>query len=238
MTKNQSHFIRFLLFLAGAGIIVLAFFLTKGDVVTDKDAFVWFSISVMYLVLFLPFLVSVISTKNFSSKIPAISLIWFGIPLYIIASVAVIILLAVVHILPLNIAIIIQSILFFIFLIIIYFSYFAVSRVKSVAAEEAVKQQYITQIKSKANVLLLSVNKLTGEYENTQKILKQSMDDIRYIYPVNAGAGDELELNILRSLGSLSQHLDSILSGAHNPMLDKEAVNLQSLVNERKLLRN
>jgi len=228
-----------MLFLAGAGIILLAFFLTKGDKeLTSIDAFVWLSISVMYLVLFLPFLVSVISTKNFSSKIPAISLIWFGIPLYIIASVAIIILLAVVNIIPLNTAIIIQSILFFIFLIIIYFAYFAVSRVNNVAAEEAVKQQYITQIKSKANVLLLSVNKLTGEYENTQKILKQSIDDIRYIYPVNAGAGDELEINILRSLGSLSQFMDSIQSGAFNPMLDKEALNLQSLVNERKLIRN
>ena len=65
MTKGQSQFFRFFLFLLGAGIIALAFYLTTdGDELTDIDKFMWVSISAMYLFLFLPFFFSVIKTNN------------------------------------------------------------------------------------------------------------------------------------------------------------------------------
>jgi len=138
----------------------------------------------------------------------------------------------------LNTAIIIQSILLFLFLVNIYFAYFAVFHVHAVAIEEAGKQQYISQIKSKAQVFRLSVDRLPAEYENSQKILKRTLEDIKYIYPVDNGAGSDLESGILSSLNTLSEIVGNIQSGANSAEIKPEAENLQILVNERKLLRN
>jgi len=240
MTRNQSLLFRTILFIAGAGIIVLAFFLLKGDrELTGKDAFVWTSIGLMYLVFFLPFFFSAIRAGNFSGKIPSLGLVWWlGIPLYIAASAAVIILFVPAQLISLNIAIIIQAVLLFIFLVIVFFAFFASSHVGKVAVEEAVKQQYLNQIKPKAQALLLSVDKFPAQYEKIQKTLKQAIDDIKYIYPVDGGAGDELELRIMQSLKTISELCDGILMRGHSVALETEAEKLLMLVKERKLLRN
>jgi len=237
MTKSQSLFIRVLLFLAGGGIIVLAFFLKTGDrELTRTDAFFWISISLMYLAFFLPFFFSVINIGNFSGKIPALALIWLGIFLYIAASITVIILLLTASVISLTTAVIIQVILLSLFLINIYFAYIAVDHVRAVAAEEADKQQYLTRIKSQAQILLLSIEKF--QPESVQNVLKQALDDIKYIYPVNGGAGSDLEVKILSLLETLSGLADNVGFGANRAVPEPEVVNLQALVNKRKLLRN
>jgi hypothetical protein len=238
MTRSQALFYRILLFLAGAGIIVLTFFLTKGDRELDRtDAFIWASIGLMYLVFFLPFFFSAINIANFSGKIPVLSMVWIGILIYMAVSVVIILLLKITGF-SLNAAIIIQAILLFLFLVDVYFAYFASSHINNVAAEETGKQQYISQIKPKAQVLALSVNGFPAEYEAAQKILKQTLEEIKYIYPVNGSAGSDLEQKILRSLDMISELAGGIRSGAHPVALEGEAVNLQMLVKERKLLRN
>ena len=238
MTKYQALAFRFILFLAGIGIIILAFFLINGDKEPGSfDIFIWASIGIMYVVFFVPFFFSAVNIGNFSAKIPSISMVWTGIIVYIAASIMVIYQLLKGTI-SLNIAIIIQAVLFFIYMINVYFAYFANSHVKNVAEEEDDIKFYITKIKTKAGVLLLSVNRLPGEYEKTQKILKQSIDEIRYISPVNNDMGSELETGILGSLNSISEIIDAILGGAQNPSLESAAINLQQLVKERKLLRN
>jgi len=232
MTKGQSLFFRVLLFLAGAGIIVLAFFLKTGDrELTRTDSFFWISIGLMYLFFFLPFFFSVINIGNFSGKIPALAMVWLGIFLYIAVSITVIILLLTAHI-SLTTAVIIQAVLVSLFVVNVYFAYVAVDHVRAVAAEEADKQQFLAHIKSKARVLQLSIEKF--QPENVQKILRQALDDIKYIYPANAGS--DLELKILGSLDTLSELAGG--SGTNPAAQEKEAGKLQALVNERKLLRN
>ena len=239
MTKTQSLSFRALLFVAGACIIVLAFFLFKGDRELDRiDVFIWVSIGVMYLIFFIPFFFSAINIGNFSGKIPALGTVWLGILLYIGVSVAVIILLVTAQLISLNIAIIIQAVLLFIFLVIVYFVCFASSYAGKVAAEEAGKQQYLKQIKPKAQALLLSVDKLPAQYEKTQKTLKQAIDDIKYIYPVDSDAGDDLELRIMQSLNNVLELCGGISAGGHPVSPETEAEKLLMLVKERKLLRN
>jgi len=238
MTKYQALVLRFFLFLAGIGVVLLAFFLTnRGKEIGANVTFTWISIGVMYIVFFLPFFFSSINIGNFSVKIPSISMVWTGILLYIAASITVIVLLS-KAVIALNTAIIIQAILFFIYLINIYFSYFASSHAGKVAEEEDDKKYYLNKIKSKAGVVLLSVNKLSGGNENAQKILRQSIDDIKYIYPVNNDMGSDVEAGILRSLNAIAEIMANVQSGADNTSLESAAINLQSLVNERKLLRN
>jgi len=237
MTKTQSLAFRILLFLAGVCVIIFVFFLFKGDRKLDRtDAFLWISIGLMYLIFFIPFFFSAINIGNFSGKIPALSMVWFGIILYITLSLVLLVLLK-ERLLPLRTVIIFQAGLFFIILINIYLAYFAVSHVGKVAAEETEKLQCITQIKSKAQSLLLSVNGLSSEYEKTQKILKEALDDIKYISPIG-GAGGDLERKILNLLDNLSELLRGNQTGAHPVSLERDALNLQAVVRERKQLRN
>jgi low affinity Fe/Cu permease len=235
MTKNQSLLLRVLLFFAGAGVIALAFFLKTGDHgLTRTDAFFWTSISLMYLIFFFPFFFSAINIDNFSGKIPALSLVWFSIFLYIAASITVIILLLTALVISLTTAVIIQTVLLSLFFVNVYFAYIAVDHVRAFAAEEAGKQQYLAQIKSKARVLQLSIERF--QPESAKNIITRALDDIKYIYPVNSGAGSDLELKILGSLDTLSELAGSV--GVNPAVQESEAVNLQALVNERKLLRN
>jgi len=241
MTRDQSLIFRFILFLAGAGIIVLAFFLTKGDrELNSIDAFMWTSIGLMYLIFSLPFFFSAINIANFSGKTPSLALVWSGIIFYITASIVLLLLLAFFHILSVNTVIIIQAALLFIFSINVYFAYFASSHAGNVAAEEAGKQQYLNQIKPKAQTLQLLVNKLPADFANAQKTLAQSIEQIKYIYPVDkgagSGAGGDLELQMLQSLNRLSELCNT--PGAIPAVLEGEAGKLLMLVNERKLLRN
>ena len=239
MTKSQSSIFRFLLFLAGAGIILLAFSLTKGDRELNKiDAFIWVSIGLMYLFFFLPFFFSTVKIGNFTRKIPSLSMVWLGIILYMAASVGVILALAVANAISINTATIIQAVLLFLFFVNVYFAYFASSHVHDVAAEEAEKQQYIRRIKSKAQTLSLSVNRLPAEYEKTQKTLKKALEDIKYIYPVGGGFGDDLEMQIITTLNTLTELCEDIPSSANPATLEPEADNLLMLIKERKLLRN
>jgi hypothetical protein len=238
MTKGQSQFVRFILFLLGAGIIALAFYVTsKSNELTNIDKFMWISISVMYLFLFLPFFFSVINISNFSSKIPSMTMVWGGIFLYIPAS-AVVILALKNSALAFNTALIIQAVLVFLFFVNIYFAYFANSHIQAVAVEESGKLQYITEMKNKALLLVVKAGSLTGAYEQNQKRIKQAAEDIRYFSPVDRGKSMETDLKIINSIENVGQFCDVVSEGGHPDSLDAEIDKLQILIKERKLLRN
>jgi hypothetical protein len=107
-----------------------------------------------------------------------------------------------------------------------------------IAAEEKQKQQYVHTLKAKAQTLLLRVRALPAEYGAAQKEILTAIEDCKYIYPVDSGAGDTLELAIIAALQSINEICGSIAEGGHAADLEKAAGNLQMLVKERKLLRN
>ena len=76
------------------------------------------------------------------------------------------------------------------------------------------------------------------DYENPKKILKQAIEEISYIYPVDGGAGSDLELRIIKSLEILYEYCGDIQTGLHNAKLASEAEILRMLAKERKLLKN
>jgi hypothetical protein len=238
MTKGQSRFFRFFLFLLGAGIIALAFYLTNdGNELTEVDKFVWISISVMYLFVFLPFFFSVINISNFSAKIPSMTMVWVGIFLYIPVSVVVILALK-NSVIALNTALIIQAVLAFLFLVDIYFAYFANSHIQAVAVEESGKLQYVTEMKNKTLLLVVKAGSLTGAYEAIQARIKKAAEDIRYFSPVDRGKSMETDLKIINFIENLSQLCDVVSGGGHPDSFDAEINKLEILIKERKLLRN
>jgi hypothetical protein len=238
MTKNSLSVFKYILFLFGAGIVFLAFKLnTGGRELTQNDMFMWISIAVMYLVVFLPFFFSSIRIGNFSVKIPSLAMVWTGVFLYIPASIVVIVLLR-MEVASFNTVLIIQAILVFLFALDIYFGYFANFHVASVGREEDVQRQYLTEIKSKALSLSLAADRLPAEYEKAGKNLKRALDDIKYITPVRNDAGTSLEIKIISALDSIKLLCETINEGARFSSFENEIDKLQMLVKERKLLRN
>lgn len=238
MTKSQSSLFRRALFLMGLGVVALAFFLTTwGRELTHIDVFTWVSITLMYLAFFTPFFFSSIRPSSFSSRIPALVVLWTGVVFYIIASIVVIILLS-SYTMSVSMAIIAQATLLFLFAVNGYFALFTSSHARHVSVEEGAKQRFVVEIKSKAELLSLSADVLPVENESAREIIKQAAEDIKYISPLNDGAGDELELKIIISLNTLMELCNSAAGGGHPVALPAEAKKLQSLVRERKLLKN
>jgi hypothetical protein len=238
MTKNQSLIFRGVLFVFGIGIIALAFnLINAGADLTKIDKFTWFSVVVMYLVFFCPFFFSSITINNFSGKIPHLALVWTGIALYLVASFVVIRLVRSSTI-SFNTAVIIQAVLVFVFAIDVYFAYFASSHARDVAGEEASKRHYLSEIKSKAASLALAAGSLPSEYEQVQKTIRAAADDIRYLSPVDHMGALDVELEILSTLDTLSLCCDAVARKGQPMSFEEDARKLQTLVKQRKLVRN
>jgi hypothetical protein len=222
----------------GAGIVLLAFFLFNRDKeLTDRAVFMWASIGVMYLVFFTPFFFSFITIGNFSVKIPSAAMVWFGIFVYIPVSIGIIVLLRFL-VISLNLALVLQSVTLFILLLVIYFGYFASSHAGNVAVEEAHKLQPLAEVKNAAALLVLKTGSLTAEYENAQKLIRRSADDIRYFAPVDQAKSAQTDGEILSVVKNLTELCAAASEGGHPSSLDDKAKKLESLVRERKLLRN
>jgi hypothetical protein len=164
-------------------------------------------------------------------------MVWIGIFLYIPASVAVILALKISAIV-FNTALLIQAVLIFLFLLDIYFAYFANSHIQAVAVEESGKLQYVTEVKNKALLLVVKAGSLTGTYEPVQGQIKKAAEDIRYFSPVDRGKSMETDLKIINAIENLSQLCDVVSGGGHPDSFDVEMNKLQILIKERKLLRN
>jgi hypothetical protein len=233
--------LRALLFALGAGIVVLAFFLTTGiadgRALTQADGFMWVSIALSYLTLFVPFFFSVMRKDSFSDKIPSFALVWLGVFIYIPFSIGVIVLLK-TAVFSFNAAVIAQTVLIFIFAVNVYFGYFANTHVRAVANEEAGLRDQLSGIKQKAASLSLAVKELPGGCEKAAASLRKALDDIKYLSPVHGEAAKDSEAAILLALDSVRQLCNAIAEGARPSSFEKEAERLLALVRERKLLRN
>jgi ABC-type transport system involved in cytochrome bd biosynthesis fused ATPase/permease subunit len=238
MTNQKFSFFRFLLFILGLGIIALAFFLTgNGNERTSIDNFIWVSVVIIYLTVFCPFFFSSLG-KRFSEKIPSLTLVWLGVFLYAGVSLAVILILKFSRLLPLNAAIIIQAIVFFLFLINIYFAYFANAHVAQVTADTENLLRSLNDIKAGAASLALKASSGPAGKEDLQKKLNKAAEDIRYISPVAGAGAAGLEQKLINKIGIINEYWDSLLSGGEAPALAGEINNLEMLIKERKLLRN
>jgi hypothetical protein len=233
-----------MLFLFGAGVMAFAFVLnTSGKVLTNATIFTWLSVGIMYLMFFIPIFFSTINIANFSGKIPSLSIIWTGITGYVIASIIVIILLSNAGI-SLNKALAGQAALLFLFAVCVFLAFSASSHARRVDEEEKKKRQFVTGLKARAQILSPSLNNLPSEYEAVKTAIARTLEEIKYISPVDRFEGFDLELKIMDSLDAISDVCDNIAAGDQVvPMetsvpLEKEAWMLQLLVKERKLLRN
>ncbi|MDR0568793.1 MAG: hypothetical protein LBG87_06270 [Spirochaetaceae bacterium] len=237
MIKTQSSFFRTALFAGGGGIVALSFFLsTAGKIMTAVRGFTWISIAVMYLVFSTPFFFSKIRTSTFSAKIPTFALVWGGIIVYILASIVNIGLISMG--MSLSKGIVAQLGLLFLFGVDVYFAYFASAHAADVTSSENLNLAYLSEMKTKAQEVLIAVKNLPPEYDATQKIIMGAIEECRYLSPVNNNMGDGLEQKITVALRTIEDGCNTIAAGGRPEGWKQVARNLQIFVKERKLLRN
>jgi hypothetical protein len=239
MGRSKFVVFRFLLFLFGLGILSLAcFFATEGKEQKPQDIFIWVSIFLIYLVLFCPFFFSVWG-KTFERKIPSLGLVWGGVFAYAFVSIGLILLLKrSFGFINIKAAVVIQGIIVFLFLVNIYFAYFANFHAASVESGEKQQRQYLQHLKDLAASLALKAGSCPDGKEELQKKIKQAAGDIRYISPVEAGRGTELETRLIDKTRLIDEMWDTLLSGGDSPQISAAINSLELLIKERKQLRN
>ena len=238
MTPRQSAMYKAVLFAAGLIIIAVSFFLLNaGRIITPIDYFTWASILIMYWVVFCPLFFSSYSLRVFNGSIPSIAIIWTSILIYTGASIVVIVLLR-TFIISFRLALVIQMILLFFFAILVYYGYFSHSHADYVEAREHNQRHYLREMKEIAVSLEARIPNLPQGTAEVQKLMKRTLEDIRFISPIENDRGTDLEIKIIDTLRTIEQYWDILIEGGNISALDKDIRNLQMLIRERKSLRN
>lgn len=238
MTEKKSLFIKSLLFVVGLGIIALAWYLFTGaEQLTQEQEYIWISIAMMYVIFFCPFFFSEINTKNVSGIIPSLTMVWLGVIVLITISIGMTVCVA-FHVVQIRIAIVTECVLVFLFAIDSYFGYFANSHVQNVEQQEAQALSLIKQMRSSLDLLVLKSSSLNETYAAEKKQIASLAEDVRYISPVDNAGAVKLEQDILGAITVASAACDSTLAGSAGVDLKKQITALETIIKQRKLLKN
>ncbi|MCK9171035.1 MAG: hypothetical protein M0P01_11540 [Treponema sp.] len=238
MTQKQSVILKSLLFVAGLGVIVLAFFLFNNTTaLRDAEWYMWISIVIMYLVFFCPFFLTRIHTENTAEKMPSLTMIWFGVVFFIIVSTAVTV-VVVLLLVPVRVAVIVECVLAFLFAINVYFGYFASSHVHYVEQTETQMLSSIKEIRAAMDLLVAKSSALNDGYSAEREKLSCLAEDVKYLSPVQTGSAVDLEQEILEKINVVGDACGMVLDGSDGLELRKQLTALDMLIRQRKLMKN
>lgn len=236
MKKREYHAVSLILFILG--IVVLAFaFLLLSPLFENNRAeytFACVSVSLLYLAFFLPIILY--SFKGGVSAAAASGAVYYkGLTLYGVISIADIILEFTV--IPLSIAIVIQIIALFVFVVWIAMAVITKSHIESTLQDEEQKKSTIMELRSrsrKLSALAAGLDKGNIIRESAEKIA----DNMQYLSPGNTADSHDIERRMLAVLDSII--MDSyFVSDGNLPTdsLESKFRNFNVLYRERKNMR-
>lgn len=234
MNKNQLNIFKTLLFFAGLLIVGAIFYLTNYPLpeegLTVYQKFFWVEMVVCYLVFFVPFFFSSLSSKNVDTKMTSTTLIWICSIVFDLVAI-ILAILSLNEIVPIKTSILIELILAFIAGIVIYFGYFAGNHIGEVQAAETKSLNKIAELKTAFDMLSLKTAMWSEEYIECKNQLKKICDDVKYMSPVDTEMAASLESKLIIEARVIAE---ANFSPAE---LGPKLLNLANLVNQRKLLR-
>lgn len=234
MNSKQLNIFKTILFIAGLAIVGIAFAIINYPLpeegLTSIQKFFWAEIVICYLVFFVPFFFSSITSKTIDTKITSTVNIWISVIIFEIVAItfAILVLNEVVNI---RISILVELILFFVLAIFVYFGYFAGNHIGNVQSQEEKSLSKISELKSAFEMLNLKTDMWSHELSNQKETIKKLCDDVRYMSPVDTEASSKLEMKLIIAANVLTE---STLSSAE---LDSKILELTNLINQRKLLK-
>ncbi len=236
MKKNEYSAVRLILFIAG--IIVLAFaFVMLGPLFEHSRAqyvFACVSVSLLYLAVFLPIVLG--SLEGGIAAASASGAVYYkGLMTYGFISVVDIALAF--TILPLSIAIVIQAVALFVFIIWLLMAVVTKNHIESSLRDEEIKKSLVMELRSKSNklsALTAGLDKGSSIRAGAEKIA----DNMRYLSPGNTDDQHEIERKMLVVLDSII--MDSYFAsggGLPTASLESKFSNFEALYRERKNMR-
>ena len=234
MNSKQLNFFKTLLFFLGLAIIGIAFSIINYPIpeegIPNTKIFFWIEIVICYLVFFVPFFFSSITSKHFDIKITSTINIWISVIIFEIVAITFAI-LTLNEIVTIRISILVELILIFILAIFVYFGYFAGHHIENVQAQEEKSLSKIAELKSAFEMLNLKTDMWSEELTNQKNSIKKLCDDVRYMSPVDTDLASKLEMKLIISANVLTESTLSALE------LDSKILELKNLINQRKLLK-
>ena len=234
MNSKQLDIFRTLLFIGGLIIVGVAFAIVNypfpEDGLEANQKFFWAEIVICYLVFFVPFFFSSITSKTINTKITSTVNIWISVIVFEIVAITFAI-LTLNEKVSIRIAILVELIVFFFAAIFVYFGYFAGNHIGNVQAQEAKSLSKIAELKSTFEMLNLKTDMWSYELNNQKNTIKKLCEDIRYMSPVDTDLASKLEMKLIIAANVLAE---STLTPSE---MDSKIVELTNLINQRKLLK-
>ena len=235
MNSKHLNIFKNLLFVLGLVIIGIAFAVVNSPMpeqgLTSGQKFLWVEIVICYLVFFIPFFFSSISSKNIDTKITSTIAIWISVIIFEIIAIALAV-LSLNDVVKIKVSIIVELIVFFISAIFVYFGYFSGNHIGNVQTQEKQSLNKIKELKSAFEILNLKTQMWPDELNAQKAAVKKLCDDVRYISPLESDAASKIEMKLIVAANVI---MESNLSSAE---MDSKILELTNLISQRKLLKN
>ncbi len=235
MNSKHLNIFKNLLFVLGLVIIAIAFAVVNSPMpeqgLTSGQKFLWVEIVICYLVFFIPFFFSSISSKNIDTKITSTIAIWISVIIFEIIAIALAV-LSLNDVVKIKVSIIVELIVFFISAIFVYFGYFSGNHIGNVQTQEKQSLNKIKELKSAFEILNLKTQMWPDELNAQKAAVKKLCDDVRYISPLESDAASKIEMKLIVAANVI---MESNLSSAE---MDSKILELTNLISQRKLLKN
>ncbi len=241
MNTKQLKVFKIILFILGLAVIGGAFALANMPLpeegLSANKKFFWGSLAFCYLIFFVPVFLTSINLKNFDKKIHSHFSLWSNFLLFdVVALVFAILVLQ--NVVKIRLALIVEMILFFFCLIMIYAAYFSGNHIGNVKEKEEKLLGKITEVKSTFEMLGMKADSWTAKIDNfseSQTRIKKLCDDVKYISPVDSQAAFSLEEKII---GAASAMVKTDVKNFDMDDFNEKLEDLEFLVKQRKALRN
>ena len=205
MTKRGSIIFKSIILTFGLAVIFVAYLMFGStSPMSARETYLWTNIVLIYLAVMLPAFLYTIRKDNFTGRVLPMMFIWFGIFTYLgIGSILIV--LVMMSIILVKIAMIIQMITAFAFIVMLYVAFFAGSFITKVATQEKHTLHRISLIKDKAKFLQ---KQYASDGTAKQKEMFRLMENLIFLSPVDKHEAYSLEEEILAELDRMELALE------------------------------
>lgn len=231
--KKNSIAVRLIVFIIGLVVLGIAFVLLSPLFISIpfRYIFVCINVSLMYLAFFVPFISDVIK-GNVVTAVTSGIVYYRGFIKYCIVSAVNIVL--VFTLIPLNAAIVIQSVALFVFILWIVMASITKDHLESVYRDEEIKKSHVIELRSRGTTLAALSSRL--DKGNAIRIQSEKIaENMRYLSPGNTEAEHDIEYKMLNVLDSIVKDSYFLSGGSGNEdLLENKFKDFDVLYRERK----
>lgn len=234
--KKNSIAVHLIVFILGVAVLGVAFVLLSNLFMFNLFQYIFscINVSLMYLAFFVPFISGALK-GNVEASVIGGTIYYHGLMKYCTVSVAIIVLGFIA--IPLNIAIVIQSVALFVFILWVIMATATKGHLESAHRTGEMKKSSVMELRSRGNKLVALSARLNQS--NSIRIQSEKIaEDMRYLSPGNTVDEHDLERRMLTVLDSIIKDSYFLSEGSGNAdSLEDKFRDFDVLYRERKNMR-